>query len=72
VRPVTVWPFPAAPLVAAAKRGAKFLVVEMSWGQMVEDVKLALYGTPRPVDLCWRAGGGVPTVAEVFEKMKTR
>jgi len=70
VRPVTVWPFPAAPLVAAAKRGAKFLVVEMSWGQMIEDVKLSLYGTPAPVDLCWRAGGGVPTVTEVFEKVK--
>jgi len=70
VRPVTLWPFPAAPLVAAAKRGARFLVVEMSWGQMVEDVKLALYGTPRQVDLCWRAGGGVPTVAEVFEKIR--
>jgi 2-oxoglutarate ferredoxin oxidoreductase subunit alpha len=39
VRPITLWPFPAAPLVAAAKRGARFLVVEMSWGQMMEDVK---------------------------------
>jgi len=70
VRPQTLWPFPAVPLVAAAKRGAKFLVVEMSWGQMIEDVKLALYGTPVPVDLCWRAGGGVPTVTEIFEKIK--
>ena len=51
VRPITLWPFPAAPLVKAAKRGARFLVVEMSWGQMMEDVKLALYGTPGPVDL---------------------
>jgi hypothetical protein len=32
---------------------------------MVQDVKLALYGAPAPVDLCWRAGGGVPTVSEV-------
>jgi 2-oxoglutarate ferredoxin oxidoreductase subunit alpha len=60
VRPITLWPFPAEPLVAAAKRGARFLVVEMSWGQLVEDVKLALYGTPRPVDLFWKSGGGVP------------
>ncbi|MBM4019057.1 MAG: 3-methyl-2-oxobutanoate dehydrogenase subunit VorB [Planctomycetes bacterium] len=67
VRPITLWPFPAAPLAAAARRGARFLVVEMSWGQMIDDVKLSLYGTPRPVDLCWRAGGGVPTVAEVAE-----
>jgi 2-oxoglutarate ferredoxin oxidoreductase subunit alpha len=70
VRPITLWPFPAAPLVAAAKRGARFLVVEMSWGQMLDDVKLSLYGTPRPIDLCWRSGGGVPTVAEVFEQVK--
>jgi hypothetical protein len=56
--------------VAAARRGARFLVVEMSWGQMIEDVKLSLYGTPRPVDLCWRAGGGVPGVAEVLGRVK--
>ena len=70
VRPITLWPFPAEPLVAAAKRGARFLVVEMSWGQMVEDVKLALYGMPRPVDLFWKSGGGVPGVGEVVERVK--
>jgi len=70
VRPITLWPFPAEPLQAAAKRGAQFLVVEMSWGQMVEDVKLALYGTPRPVDLFWKSGGGVPGVGEVVERVK--
>jgi 2-oxoglutarate ferredoxin oxidoreductase subunit alpha len=70
VRPITLWPFPAEPLVAAAKRGARFLVVEMSWGQLVEDVKLALYGTPRPVDLFWKSGGGVPGVAEVVERIR--
>jgi 2-oxoglutarate ferredoxin oxidoreductase subunit alpha len=69
VRPITLWPFPAAPLVAAAKRGARFLAVEMSWGQMIDDVKLSLYGTPRPVDLHWRAGGGVPGVREVLERV---
>jgi len=66
VRPITLWPFPAEPLRKAAARGARFLVVEMSWGQMVEDVKLALYGTPRPVDLHGRSGGGVPGVTEVL------
>ena len=70
VRPISLWPFPAAPLAKAAARGARFLVVEMSWGQMVEDVKLALYGSPRPVDLCWHAGGGVPTVPEVAERIR--
>jgi 2-oxoglutarate ferredoxin oxidoreductase subunit alpha len=70
VRPISLWPFPAAPLQAAARRGARFLVVEMSWGQMVEDVKLALYGTPRPVDLFWKSGGGVPGVAEVVDRIR--
>jgi hypothetical protein len=37
---------------------------------MVEDVKLALYGTPRSVDLCWRSGGGVPGVAEVAQHIR--
>jgi len=70
VRPITLWPFPVEPLVRAAKRGARFLVVEMSWGQMVEDVKLALYGTPRPVDLHSRSGGGVPGVHEVTDHVR--
>jgi len=70
VRPITLWPFPAAPLLTAAERGARFLVVEMSWGQMIEDVKLALYGHPAPVDLVWRAGGGVPTVPEVTQHVE--
>jgi 2-oxoglutarate ferredoxin oxidoreductase subunit alpha len=65
VRPITLWPFPAEPLRAAAERGARFLVVEMSWGQLIEDVKLAIYETARPVDLHARAGGGVPGVEEV-------
>ena len=69
VRPITLWPFPGEPLVAAGKRGARFLAVEMSWGQMVDDVKLALYGNPAPVDLHWRSGGGVPNVAEVTARV---
>ncbi len=71
VRPITLWPFPAEPLRAAADRGARFLVVEMSWGQLVEDVKLALYDTPRPVDLHCRAGGGVPGVEEVAARVRS-
>ncbi len=71
VRPITLWPFPAEPLREASARGARFLVVEMSWGQMVEDVKLSLYESPRPVALHGRSGGGVPTVAEVVEHVRT-
>jgi 2-oxoglutarate ferredoxin oxidoreductase subunit alpha len=45
-----------------------FLVVELSCGQMVEDVKLAVAGKA-PVVFYGRSGGGVPTVEEVFEQI---
>src|SRR5208337_1229481 len=48
-RPITLWPFPAKQLEAAALRAEKVLVVELSNGQMVEDVRLALNGR-RPVE----------------------
>ena len=70
LRPITLWPFPAAPMLDAARRGTRFLVVEMSWGQLIDDVRLATYGSPVPVDLHWRAGGGVPTVAEVTDHVR--
>jgi 2-oxoglutarate ferredoxin oxidoreductase subunit alpha len=46
-----------------------FLTVEMSCGQMVEDVKLAVAGKA-PVVFHGRPGGGVPTVDEIFDKIK--
>jgi len=59
IRPITLWPFPSQPVKAAAARGAKFLVVEMSFGQMIDDVKLSL---DRPADVRFygRTGGHVP------------
>jgi len=44
IHPITLWPFPQQPILEAAARGAKFLVVEDSLGQMVEDVELAVRG----------------------------
>ena len=44
VRPITLWPFPAQAMRDAARRGAAFLSVEMSLGQMVDDIRLALDG----------------------------
>ena len=44
LRPITLWPFPSAPLREMASRGCKFLVVEDSMGQMVDDVKIAVEG----------------------------
>ena len=63
-RPVTLWPFPSRALAALTPRVKRFLVVEMSYGQMVEDVRLSLEGRAR-VDFYGRSGGGIPTEAQV-------
>ena len=70
-RPITLWPFPSAALVEAAKNVSRVLVVELSNGQMVEDVRLSLNGKV-PVDFYGRAGGNVPSVEEVHAQLMTR
>ncbi|UCC98298.1 MAG: 3-methyl-2-oxobutanoate dehydrogenase subunit VorB [Phycisphaerales bacterium] len=69
IRPVTLWPFPIEQISKAADELRIFLVVEMSNGQMVEDVRLAVSGKA-PVVFYGRPGGGVPTVDEIFELIK--
>jgi 2-oxoglutarate ferredoxin oxidoreductase subunit alpha len=69
IRPVTLWPFPTEIISKAADEFRIFLTVEMSLGQMVEDVKLAVAGKS-PVVFYGRPGGGVPTVDEVLDKIK--
>ena len=75
-RPITLWPFPALALRAVAIRCRKLLVVEMSQGQMIEDVKLAFSGTDlRPrIDFMGRGGGWYPKpkelLAEILEVAK--
>ena len=69
IRPVTLWPFPAGQISEAADEFRIFLVVEMSCGQMVEDVKLAVAGKV-PVVFYGRPGGGVPTVEEILDKIR--
>ena len=65
LRPITVWPFPYARLRELAEGQVKgFLAVEMSQGQMVDDVRLAVGGM-KPVGFYGRCGGVVPTVSEV-------
>jgi pyruvate/2-oxoacid:ferredoxin oxidoreductase alpha subunit len=66
LRPITLYPFPEAALQRLAKTARLFAVVEMSNGQMVEDVKLALNGS-RPVEFYSRVGGNVPSQAEVLK-----
>jgi len=69
IRPITLWPFPTEQINKAADKLKVFLVVEMSCGQMVEDVKLAVAGKA-PVLFYGRAGGGVPSVEQVLENIK--
>lgn len=67
-RPISLWPFPYAELKAATK-GKKFcLDVEMSTGQMVEDVRLSVEGA-LPVHFYGRTGGMVPTPDEVLREL---
>ena len=56
-------------LNAAVKNAKKVLVVEMSMGQMVDDVKLAI-NCSRPVEFFGRTGGVIPAPAEILEKIK--
>jgi 2-oxoisovalerate ferredoxin oxidoreductase alpha subunit len=64
LRPITLWPFPSQAVAEAAARVQRVLVVELSNGQMVEDVKLAINGR-KPVDFYGRVGGNVPSVEEI-------
>jgi len=68
-RPITLWPFPYAELAKWARKETKlFFTVEMSAGQMIEDVRLAVEGRC-PVKFYGRMGGMVPTPTEIFDKL---
>jgi pyruvate/2-oxoacid:ferredoxin oxidoreductase alpha subunit len=70
-RPITLWPFPSQPLREAAAKVQKVIVVELSNGQMVEDVRLALDGKV-PVEFYGRVGGNVPSVEELHAQVMER
>ena len=67
IRPITLWPFPVEPFERAAEHAKAFLSVEMSAGQMVEDVRLAVNGK-KSVHFYGRTGGMVPTPEAVLAK----
>ena len=69
IRPVTLWPFPSAPFKKALKTVKTFISVELSMGQMIEDVRLST-DCKVPVILCNRVGGVIPSPDEVFECIK--
>jgi 2-oxoglutarate ferredoxin oxidoreductase subunit alpha len=69
LRLITLWPFPYDVLGKIAKNGKPLLAVEMSLGQMVEDVRLAALGNA-PVHLLGHSAGVIPTEEEVFAEIK--
>ncbi|WP_232060080.1 3-methyl-2-oxobutanoate dehydrogenase subunit VorB [Athalassotoga saccharophila] len=68
-RPITLWPFPYERLSKISQNVKHILTVEMSYGQMIEDVKLAVNGKTN-VDFYGRSAGVVPTPMEVLEAIK--
>jgi len=68
VRPITLWPFPYTALKKFAKKTKRFLVVEMSAGQMLEDVLLAV-GDSVKTEFYGRTGGAVPEMEEIEKKI---
>lgn len=68
LRPISLWPFPTAPLRELARRVRGFLVFELSGGQMVEDVQLAVNGRA-PVHFFGKMGGVLPTPEEIAERI---
>lgn len=69
IRPITLWPFPTAAFEKYAEVPKAFLSVELSAGQMVEDVRLAVNGK-RPVYFHGRMGGMIPTQKEILDKIR--
>jgi len=79
-RPITLWPFPYQALGKIAAQGKPLLTVEMSLGQLVEDVKLSVFGAVTaggaaaanvaPIHLLGHSGGVIPTEEEVFAEAK--
>ena len=69
IRPITLWPFPNAALEAAADKVKAFISVELSMGQMIEDVKLATK-CKKPVSLCNRCGGMIPSPDEILAAIR--
>jgi len=68
IRPVTLWPFPKKAFSSNLSAKTRYLTVEMSYGQMIEDVQLAVKAKAR-VDFLGRSGGGVPTEEDIIKKV---
>jgi len=71
LRPITLYPFPIVPIQRTARKARMFLVVEMSNGQLVEDVRLAVDGV-RPVEFYGRVGGIAPSAEELLAVIREK
>jgi len=71
LRPISLWPFPSKKIRELADKVDAFFVSELSTGQMVDDVRLAVEGK-KPIQLYTRYGGSVPTAEELLEKIKEK
>ena len=69
IRPITLWPFPKDALLAAADKVKGFISVELNMGQMIEDIRLYTQ-CKKPVGLCNRCGGMIPSPDEVLESIR--
>ena len=69
IRPITLWPFPKAALQVAAEKVNGFISVELNMGQMIEDIRLYTQ-SKKPVALCNRCGGMIPSPDEVLESIR--
>ena len=69
IRPITLWPFPKKVLAKAADQVKGFISVELSMGQMIDDIRLAT-GCKKPVGLCNRCGGMIPSPDEVLDSIR--
>jgi len=70
LRLISLWPFPKAALGCIAQKTRAMMAVEMSMGQMIEDVRLAVCGKV-PVHFFGRSGGMIPTPEEVLDNMRS-
>lgn len=70
LRPITLWPFPRQSFKEIANKKIKVLVIEMSSGQMLEDVQLSVAGKV-PVAFFGRMGGGIPSEEEIIKKINS-
>jgi 2-oxoisovalerate ferredoxin oxidoreductase alpha subunit len=69
LRPISLYPFPEKCLRQLVERMSSVLVFELSSGQLIEDVRLALGGT-KPIQLIRRTGGMMPTAEDIVQALK--